>query len=118
MLLQRTTAKEQARRLISAEMPAQFIAEHGGVTVENHLNMLLPTEGKPLISPGLLSAFLNTETADRAFRCLSGSVAVSAYEIENLPLPSPSDLKRLLGRRLDQRVVEQATRELYAGELA
>ena len=118
VLLQRTTAKEQARRLISAEMPAQFIAEHGGVTVENHLNMLLPTEGKPLISPGLLSAFLNTETADRAFRCLSGSVAVSAYEIENLPLPSPSDLKRLLGRRLDQRVVEQATRELYAGELA
>ena len=37
VLLQRTTAKEQCRRLIAAELPAGFIEEHGAVVVENHL---------------------------------------------------------------------------------
>ena len=112
VLLQRTTAKEQARRLIAAEMPASFIGKDG-VTVENHLNMLLPVGGKPVISPALLAIFLNTVAADRAFRCISGSVAVSAYELENLPLPDPTELKRLLGRRIDAASVEQAVRALY-----
>ena len=31
VLLQRTTAKEQCRRLIAAELPASFIAEHGAL---------------------------------------------------------------------------------------
>lgn len=114
VLLQRTTAKEQARRLIAAEMPASFVAAHGGVTVENHLNMMIPTVSKPLVSPALLAAFLNSVAADRAFRCLSGSVAVSAYELENLPLPSAADFKRLVGRKIDRVTVEDACRELYA----
>jgi adenine-specific DNA-methyltransferase len=79
-------------------MPAAFITERGAVTVENHLNMLIPTTGKPAVPPTLLSAFLNTAAADRAFRCISGSVAVSAYELESLPLPSATDLKKLIGR--------------------
>ena len=40
VLLQRTTAKEQCRRLTAAELPAAFIEEHGAVVVENHLNMI------------------------------------------------------------------------------
>ncbi|WP_445376592.1 hypothetical protein [Niveispirillum fermenti] len=97
MLLQRTTAKEQARRLIAAEMPASFLKPYPrGVAVENHLNMLLPTgDGVPPVSPAVLAAFLNSRAADRAFRCLSGSVAVSAYELEALPLPHPAMLKEL-----------------------
>jgi adenine-specific DNA-methyltransferase len=94
VLLQRTTAKEQARRLIAAEMPNSFIAKYGAVTVENHLNMLIPTGARPIIPPALLSAFLNSLAADRAFRCLSGSVAVSAYELESLPLPSATAFKK------------------------
>lgn len=93
VLLQRTTAKEQARRLIAAEMPAAFVRRHGGVTVENHVNMLVPLTDRPAVSPSVLAAFLNTRAADRAFRCLSGSVAVSASELEALPLPPVSDLR-------------------------
>lgn len=116
VLLQRTTAKEQARRLIAAELPAHFLDRHGGcVTVENHLNMLIPTVAKPAISPALLAAFLNTRAADRAFRCFSGSVAVSAYELENLPLPAAADLKKLLGRHADPASIETAGRQLYLG---
>lgn len=97
VLLQRTTAKEQARRLIAAEMPESFLARHPrGVTVENHLNMLLPLDERtPPVPPAVLAAFLNSRAADRAFRCISGSVAVSAYELEAMPLPHPAALKEL-----------------------
>ena len=114
VLLQRTTAKEQARRLIAAEMPATFLAGHDGLTVENHLNMLIPLSARPAVSPALLAAFLNTTAADRAFRCLSGSVAVSAYELENLPLPGAEDMKRHIGQRWNGKTVESAAAALYA----
>ncbi|MDB5073358.1 MAG: hypothetical protein JWM87_4469 [Candidatus Eremiobacteraeota bacterium] len=96
VLLQRTTSKEQQRRLIAAPLPAEFIARHGGaVVVENHLNMIRPTGTSPQVSHDVLAVFLNSAAADRAFRCVGGSVAVSAYELESLPLPPPSELAPL-----------------------
>jgi adenine-specific DNA-methyltransferase len=112
-LLQRTTAKEQARRLIAAEMSSSFIAKYGAVTVENHLNMLIPTAAKPVVSPALLSAFLNSPAADRAFRCLSGSVAVSAYELESLPFPSAAAFKERAGRCNTQAGIDVIAAALY-----
>lgn len=91
VLLQRTTAKEQSRRLICAELPSAFIAEHGGVVVENHLNMILPV-GRPRVSAGVIAALLSSPIVDQVFRCISGSVAVSAFELEALPLPSAASL--------------------------
>jgi len=113
VLLQRTTAKEQHRRLIGAELPAAFIAEHGAVVVENHLNMVRPIHGAPAVPAGVLAVFLNSVAADRAFRCVSGSVAVSAYELESLPLPNPDELGRL-GRL----VASSAARSAIEGECA
>jgi adenine-specific DNA-methyltransferase len=95
VLLQRTTAKEQNRRLIAAELPKRFLSTHGAVVIENHLNMIKPRNGAPRVTPRVLTAFLNTEIVDQAFRCLSGSVAVSAYELEALPLPPPDSLAPL-----------------------
>lgn len=95
VLLQRTTAKEQSRRLIAAALPDAFLAEHKAVVIENHLNMIRSPVAKPKVPPTTLAAFLNSAAADRAFRCLSGSVAVSAYELEALPLPDPARLKAL-----------------------
>ena len=88
VLLQRTTAKEQCRRLIAAELPASFVQAHGAVVVENHLNMIKPRNGAPKVAPRALAAVLNSELVDQLFRCINGSVAVSAYELEALPLPS------------------------------
>jgi adenine-specific DNA-methyltransferase len=114
VLLQRTTAKEQSRRLIAAVLPAQLIRKHGAVVIENHLNMIRPTTESPAIPATTLAAFLNSAIVDRAFRCISGSVAVSAYELENLPLPPPAELKRLIGRRPSRDAVEKACLLLYA----
>lgn len=95
VILQRTTAKEQARRLIAAAIPRTFLDDHQAVVIENHLNMLRPTGKKPIVGPEILAAFLNSKAADRIFRCISGSVAVSAYELEAMPLPKASDLTAL-----------------------
>jgi adenine-specific DNA-methyltransferase len=96
VLLQRTTAKEQSKRLIAAELPETFIRGHGGVTIENHLNMVRPVGQKPLIPAVVLSALFNSPAVDAAFRCINGSVAVSAFELEELPLPSPLVMGQLV----------------------
>ncbi len=95
VLVQRTTAKEQPRRLIAAELPAKFIREHKGVTVENHLNMVRSIRPNPSVTLTTIAALLNSVAVDAAFRCLNGSVAVSAFELEELPLPAPLVMAKL-----------------------
>lgn len=95
VLVQRTTAKEQSRRLIAAVLPGDLVEAHGGVVVENHVNMLRPKGAGSCIPLAALAAFLNSAVADQVFRCLSGTVAVSAYELEAMPLPPPEALSRL-----------------------
>lgn len=115
-LVQRTTAKEQARRLIAAELPASFIEEHGAVVIENHLNMIRPLNGTPRVSPAALTALLNTHAVDQVFRCINGSVAVSAYELRALPLPSPEDMQAiesLIESHADRPTLRSAAERLY-----
>jgi predicted RNA methylase len=97
VLVQRTTAKEQQRRLVAAELPASFLAEHGAAVVENHLNVVRLAPESPL-GLATLAALLNSRVADDVFRCISGSVAVSAYELEALPVPPPDALRELDAR--------------------
>jgi adenine-specific DNA-methyltransferase len=116
VLLQRTTSKEQQRRLIAAPLPEEFVARHGAVIVENHLNMIRAVGTNPPVSHVVLAAFLNSAAADRAFRCVSGSVAVSAYELESLPLPPPGDLEtlsRLVVSRATRAAMDAACDRLY-----
>lgn len=107
VLVQRTTAKEQLRRLIAAELPAEFVEAHGGVVVENHLNMVRAIRpaagagagsvaGSVIVPAAVVAALLNSRVVDDLFRCISGSVAVSAFELEALPLPAPSQLGPLI----------------------
>ena len=119
VLLQRTTAKEQCRRLIAAELPPAFIEEHGAVVIENHLNMIKPLNGTPPVAPAALAALLNSGVVDQVFRCINGSVAVSAYELEALPLPAPEGMKeieRLLEKQAGRETLERAVERLYANE--
>ena len=117
VLLQRTTAKEQARRLIAAELPLEFDAEHGGVVIENHLNVVRPLNGQPQASIRVVTALLNSVVVDQVFRCINGSVAVSAYELEALPLPSPQRTRRLeelIEHGADRQTLDKEVERLYA----
>lgn len=116
VLLQRTTAKEQDRRLIAAELPQSFLDEHGGATVENHLNMIRPI-AKPKVSAATVAMVLNSPIVDAAFRCISGSVAVSAFELEALPLPSADQMKsidKLVTKGTAREDIHRALEKLYA----
>ncbi|MGH7210788.1 MAG: Eco57I restriction-modification methylase domain-containing protein, partial [Acetobacteraceae bacterium] len=95
VLLQRTTAKEQNRRLIAAELPESFVAKHGGVIIENHLNMIRAPAANSAVPLAVIAAVLNSRAADGAFRCISGSVAVSAFELEAMPLPAPATMRKI-----------------------
>lgn len=119
VLVQRTTAKEQHRRLIAALMPARFIEEHGAAVVENHLNMIYPVGGDCPVSLRAVSALLNSGVADRIFRCINGSVAVSAFELESLPLPPPEimhELDAMLERRESRSAIEDFLSISYRNE--
>ena len=116
VLLQRTTAKEQCRRLIAAELPTAFIEEHGAVVIENHLNMIKPLNGAPRVGLAALATLLNSNVVDQVFRCINGSVAVSAYELGALPLPAPKDMnniERLMKKRATRETLEHAVERLY-----
>jgi hypothetical protein len=95
LLVQRTTAKEQRRRLMAAVIPNSFVLEYPGFVVENHLNMIYCETRRPRVALVTLAALLNSATLDQVFRCVNGSVAVSAYELNSLPLPAPSQMGAL-----------------------
>lgn len=116
VLVQRTTSKEQDRRLLAAILPASFLKEHGGAVIENHLNMVYPNRKATAVSPATISVLLNSKAVDRAFRCISGSVAVSAYELNSIPLPSPEqlvELEKLIKRRASKATLESAVDRFY-----
>jgi adenine-specific DNA-methyltransferase len=95
VLLQRTTAKEQSRRLVAAVLPQSFLDKFGGAVVENHLNMIRPVGVRPRVPLSAVAALLNSDIVDQIFRCTSGSVAVSAYELESIPVPSLEAMQQL-----------------------
>lgn len=119
VLVQRTTAKEQKKRLIAALLPEEFIKQYGGVVVENHLNMIRPSKERVSIFPDAIAAILNTNALDIAFRCISGSVAVSAFELNTLPLPSPEQME-MIGRMLkggaSREAIEKTLAQIYGIE--
>jgi adenine-specific DNA-methyltransferase len=113
VLVQRTTAPEQPRRLVVAELTEADLERLGGsVVVENHLNVLRPTVDAPLLTRATLARVLASRTFDRLMRCISGSIAVSSYELAALPLPDADTLaswEGLKGSDLD-RALEAAYR--------
>lgn len=110
VLVQRTTAPEQSRRLVPAELTPEKLSEMGGsVVIENHVNVLRPTMLLPLLSRAAVARVLATRTLDRVMRCLSGTVAVSSYELAALPLPAADVLaswEDLFGEELESAVAK------------
>lgn len=119
LLLQRTTAKEQKSRLSAAELPEAFIQKYGGVVVENHLNMVRPIDNA-IISLQTLAFFLRSRVVDQLFRAMNGSVAVSAYELEALPLPPLEQARRIqdaIEDGVDAYLIEQMIKDAYSEQI-
>src|SRR5450756_44771 len=79
VLIQRTTSPEQPRRLVAGALDAEALAAWGGeVVVENHVNVLTCCDPSSALSTRLLVRLLDSQVLDRLYRCVTGSVAVSA----------------------------------------
>ena len=93
VLVQRTTSIEQDRRLVAAVLPSGFLKENGGVVaIENHLNVVRSSPNlSPVVSLQTIAKLLNSKVVDQIFRCINGSTAVSAYELESIPFPTPQE---------------------------
>lgn len=121
VLVQRTTAKEQSRRLIAAELPERFVRRSKGVAVENHLNMVWPIGESSRFPAAVIATLLNSAAVDEAFRCINGSTAVSAFELEELPLPPPLVVERvaeLIASRAPVEKIEAVITAAYARDNA
>jgi len=95
--LQRTTAKDDSRRLVAAPISGNVLKKYGGYVGENHVVFLLQTE-RAVCDVNLLAKILRSKTVDRLFRCISGSVSVSSSELAELSLPDPQIVHAALAR--------------------
>ncbi len=112
VLVQRTTSPEQLRRLVAAVLDDETLAAWGGeVVVENHVNVLRCSDINSVLTPALLGRLLDSGPLDRLYRCVTGSVAVSAYELAALPLPGPDVL--LQWADLDDEALQVAIARTY-----
>jgi len=96
VLLQRVTASDQEQRLVGATVSQQFVSDHRGYVGENHVVILEQSSTTPALAPKQMLALLKTAVVNRYFNCISGCANVSVFELLQLPLPNPQDLKKLV----------------------
>ena len=88
VLVQRTSARSQSRRLNAAAVPAEFVERYGGIVGENHVIILVP-ERADAVAPSTVADVLNSPQANSALARICGSASISVRLLERLPLPSP-----------------------------
>lgn len=96
VVLQRVTSSDQQRRLVGAPLPQELLDSHGGVVGENHVVFLVQSGSEVKLTTAMLAEVLRSKAIDRLFRCISGAVNVSVYELSHLPMPDPEKLSQAL----------------------
>jgi adenine-specific DNA-methyltransferase len=115
VILQRVSASDQPVRLLGAAVSADFIRDHGGFVGENHVVILEQTSDEPVLLPTMLLKLLKASVINRYFNCISGCANVSIFELQQLPLPDPKALRRLIDRNVP---IERAAERVLLGEPA
>ncbi|WP_160297779.1 Eco57I restriction-modification methylase domain-containing protein [Devosia chinhatensis] len=84
--IQRTSARNQKRRITAAEIPEDFVSRHGGIVAENHVILLVPNRDDP-VPAKLLAAALNTTAVGKQLDRMCGSASIPARLLSVLPMP-------------------------------
>jgi adenine-specific DNA-methyltransferase len=94
VLIQRTSNRDQRRRLNAAAVSSAFLHthRHRGFVAENHVIVLEALTLNPLVPPRKLAAVLNSAEANLRFSAVAGSFSVSATILGRLLLPDPKEL--------------------------
>lgn len=89
VVMKRTSPAGQCNLLKCAVVPNYFMEKYGGFVGENHVIIFLRKKKDCSVEPGMLSRILNSNAVNLVYRCFSGTVSVSRYNLINLPLPDP-----------------------------
>lgn len=86
VFVKRITSKEEARRLQCCSYIPSSTDPY--IAVENHLNYLARTDGKPLAEKEVnaISKLLSSDVYDQYYRIIGGSTQVNAGELNELPV--------------------------------
>jgi len=89
VLIKRFTAKEEPRRLQCAVLPERFFEDHGGVCIENHVNILTKKNGS-MSADEMMGLFVlfGSSYSDDYYRLLNGSTQVNATEFNSMCSPT------------------------------
>jgi len=94
IILQRTSNRRQARRLIAAIVRKSNVPGRRGFVTENHTIIIVPDPTKKQkVTLKTLCRLLNTAAVDMRFRRISGSVSVSTKALRQLPLPAATHVR-------------------------
>jgi adenine-specific DNA-methyltransferase len=94
VLVQRTSNREQRRRLNAAPVSVDFLRQHAkrGFVAENHVIVVEAVSARPAVSPEVLALILNAASTNERFSAVSGSFSISAKLLVRLALPAPACL--------------------------
>jgi adenine-specific DNA-methyltransferase len=96
VVVQRTSSRDQKRRITAAAVPQAFLRQHGGFIGENHVLILVRSRPDAPPPEALLEA-LNDPTVGQALNRVCGSASIPVRLFEVLPLPPPPLARRLQG---------------------
>jgi adenine-specific DNA-methyltransferase len=106
VIVQRTSNRDQKRRLNAAAVPPAFYREHAprGFVAENHVIVLEALTETPLVTPPVVAALLNSPAVNERFSAVSGSFSVSAKLLARLALPPAAVLPTIVNANFDELV--------------
>ena len=94
IIVQRTSNRRQARRLIAAVVRKAKVPGGRGFVTENHTIVIIPDPARrQKVTLAVLCRLLNTAAVDTRFRRISGSVSVSTKALRQLPLPAATTVR-------------------------
>ena len=96
VLVKRFTSKEESRRIQCAVLPQEFFEKHGGVCIENHVNILAKGKGS-MSTDEMMGLFVlfNSSYYDDYYRILNGSTQVNATEFNTICTPSSNKIAEM-----------------------
>jgi adenine-specific DNA-methyltransferase len=92
VLIQRTSNRDQRRRLYAAAVLTSFLDRYQecGFVAENHVIVLEAVGARPAIAPAILAALFNSGPVNERFSAVAGSFSVSAKLLSRFALPDPA----------------------------
>lgn len=114
IVLQRTTNRRQARRLIAGYISKSMIEEHGSLISENHTIVVYPLPGvEQQVDYKTMCRLLNSRPVDNRYRQISGTVSVSVKLLKELPFPPPILIQNRLHNNLPMEELDALVEDCY-----